>query len=95
MQQYSSLFGLWFTYDANGKPTWFVMPSGSWVVKDDWQGKIYRADGPPWLGVPYDVSRHKVNEVGTFRYRFSGDGATFDYTVDGKSGSISLTRIPF
>jgi len=45
--------------------------------------------------VPYDVSRHKVNEVGTFRYRFSGDGATFDYTVDGKSGSIPISRLPF
>jgi hypothetical protein len=64
-------------------------------VTNDWQGKIYRADGPPWLGVTYDPSRYKITEVGTFRYRFSGDGAIFDYTVDGRSGSINLTRIPF
>ena len=95
LQQYSTLFALWFTYDANGKATWFVMPSGSWVVKDDYQGKIYRADGPPWLGVTYDVSRHHLTEAGTFRFRVTSDGATFDYTVDGHTGSIPLSRIPF
>jgi hypothetical protein len=95
MQQYSSLFGLWFTYDADGKPTWFVMPAGSWVMKDDYQGKIYKADGPPWIGVTYDPSRYHITEVGTFRFRFSGDVATFDFSADGKSGSIPLTRIPF
>jgi len=95
IQQYSSLFGLWFTYDANGKAIWYVMPSGSWVMTNDWQGKIYRADGPPWLGVTYDPTRLQLTEVGTFRYRFSGDGATFDYTVGGTSGTINLSRIPF
>ena len=95
MQQYSALFGLWFTYDASGKATWFAMPAGTWIVKNDYQGKIYRAAGPPWLGVPYDASRHRLTEAGTFRYRFSGDAATFDFTVDGKSGTVPLTRLPF
>ncbi len=95
LQQFSSLFGLWFTYDAAGKATWFVMPAGDWIQKGDYRGKIYRVVGPPWLGVPYDVSRHHTIEAGTFRFFFSGDGATFDYTVDGRSGSIPLSRIPF
>jgi len=95
LQQYSSLFSLWFTYDANGKPTWYVMPSGDWALRDDYRGQIYRAEGPPWLGVPYDVMRHRVVEVGTFRLLFSGDTATFEYTLEGKSGSIPLNRVPF
>jgi hypothetical protein len=95
LQQYGTLFALWFTYDANGKATWFVMPGGSWAAKDDYRGSIYKAVGPPWLGVPYDVSRHRTIESGTFRLRFSGDAAIFDYTLDGKTGSIPLTRIPF
>ena len=97
MEQYNSLFGLWFTYDANGKATWFVMPSGDWAARNDYQGKIYRAAGPPWVGVPYDASRHRLTEVGTFRYRFGGDAAaaTFDFSVDGKAGSINLGRVPF
>ena len=97
LQQFTSLFGLWFTYDAAGKATWFVMPSGDWIFRGDYRGKIYRVVGPPWLGVPYDASRHHTIEAGTFRFLFSGSGdtATFDYSVDGHTGSIPLSRIPF
>jgi hypothetical protein len=94
MQQHASLFALWFTYDANGRPTWYVMPGGSWAAKDDYRGTVFRPEGPAWLGVPYDASRHRTIEAGTFRLRF-GDAPSFDYTVDGKSGSVPLSRIPF
>jgi hypothetical protein len=95
LQQYTALFALWFTYDENGKATWFVMPSGSWTAKDDYSGVIFKAAGPPWLGVPYDLSRFQLTNVGTFRFLFSGDTATFTYTLDGHSGTIPLSRIPF
>jgi hypothetical protein len=94
-QQFSSLFGVWFTYDAAGKATWFVMPSGAWLQKNDYRGKIYRVVGSPWVGATYDASRHQTIEAGTFRYFFSGDGASFEYTLDGHSGTIPLSRIPF
>jgi len=94
-QQYATLFGLWFTYDANGKATWFVMPNVEFVSKDTYRGNIYRPEGPPWLGVTYDPSRHRTVQVGTFTLHFNGEGATFDYTIDGKSGSIPISRIPF
>jgi hypothetical protein len=95
LQQFTSLFSIWFTYDAAGKPTWFVMPQGDWVFPNDYRGKIYKPVGPPWLGVPYDPSRHRTLEAGTFRYRFSGDTAIFDYTLEGHAGSIPLSRLPF
>lgn len=95
VQQYKTLFALWYTYDAKGDPTWFVMPGGSWAAKDDYRGSVYTAVGPPWSSFSYDVSRHHVTEAGTFALRFSGEAATFDYSVSGKSGSIPLTRIPF
>jgi hypothetical protein len=34
-------------------------------------------------------------DAGSFRLRFSGDAATFDYVVDGHPGSLSLARQPF
>lgn len=95
LQQYSTLFALWFTYDANGKATWLVMPGGSWAANGDYRGPVYRAAGSPWLGVPYDASRHQLTQVGTFRFVVTGDGASFEYTVDGRSGTIPLSRIPF
>jgi hypothetical protein len=95
LQQFTSLFSIWFTYDAAGKPTWFVMPEGDWVFPNDYRGKIYKPSGPPWLGVAYDPSRHHVTEAGTFRYRFTADSAIFEYTLEGHSGTLPLSRLPF
>ncbi|MBL8521690.1 MAG: S8 family serine peptidase, partial [Betaproteobacteria bacterium] len=30
-QQQRNLFGAWYTYDAGGATTWFVMPAGTWT----------------------------------------------------------------
>jgi hypothetical protein len=95
LQQLDTLFMLWFTYDANGNPTWFAMPNGAWSARNDYRGAILKSTGAPVLGVPYDASRHTVTAGGTFRFLFGGETATFSYTLDGRSGSIPLSRIPF
>lgn len=95
LQQLRTLFSVWFTYDAAGSPTWYVMPGGEWTTPDVYEGRMYRAEGPAWIGRPYDVSRHRTIDVGTFRLRFTGGTATLDYTIDGRSGSVPLTRLAF
>ncbi|HEX6635836.1 MAG TPA: Ig-like domain-containing protein [Usitatibacter sp.] len=95
LQQYRTLFAVWFTYDDEGKPVWYVMPSGYWSDPQTWAGHIYRTTGSPWLARAYDPSLFHTIDVGTFRLRFSGDTGTFDYTVDGRSGSIPIQRQPF
>jgi hypothetical protein len=95
LQQYRTLFAVWFTYDAGGAPTWLVMPSGFWSDAQTYEGRIYRATGTTWLGRAYDRAAFKTIEVGTFRMGFAGDNATFDYLIEGKSGTMPLTRQPF
>ena len=95
LQQYRSLFAVWFTYDASGAPTWLVMPSGGWIDGASYTGRIYRTSGSPWLGAAYDASKLAILDAGSFRLRFSGDAATFDYVVDGHPGSLPLARQPF
>jgi hypothetical protein len=95
LQQYRTLFAVWFTYDGEGKPVWYVMPSGSWSDAQTWAGRIYRPTGSAWLGRAYDPSLFRTVDVGMFRLRFSGDTGTFDYTIDGRSGSIPIQRQPF
>jgi hypothetical protein len=95
LQQYKNLFSVWFTYDAAGKPTWFVMPAGSWTASDTYAGKLYRTTGSPWLGQVYDPAKFRITEVGTYRVRFLGDTATFEYTIDGVPGTMPLQRQPF
>ena len=95
LQQYRSLFGVWFTYDESGAPTWFVMPAGFWSDSSTFEGHIYRTTGSPWLGRAYDAAALQVIDVGTFRMRFASEGATFEYTIEGRSGSMALTRQSF
>jgi hypothetical protein len=95
LQQYRSIFSVWFTYDANGDATWFVMPSGSWTSPTTWAGKLYRTTGSAWLGQDYDAGKLVPVEVGTFRFTFAGESATFDYSIDGVPGNLALTRQGF
>ncbi len=95
MQQGSTLFPIWYTYDPSGKPIWYVMPGGTWTSPLTYSGTLYRTTGSPWIGTTYDPSKLQAFNVGTFGITFNGEAATFNYTADGHSGSIPLVREPF
>jgi hypothetical protein len=95
-QQYRTLFLLWYTYERDGRPTWFVVSSGTWTAANVYTGSAYRASGPPWIGVPSDASRHSAQPVGSVTLTFGDIGnAVMSYTIDGVSGSNALARVPF
>jgi hypothetical protein len=95
LQQHKNLFSLWFTYDAAGEPIWFAMPAGSWTTPDTYEGRLYRTTSSPWLGRTYDPAALRVIDVGSFRFSFSGDGAMYDYVIDGVPGRLPLVRLGF
>jgi hypothetical protein len=95
LQQYRTLFGVWFTYDAQGAPTWFVMPTGSWTDATTYQGRLFRTTGSAWLGTPYDARAFHASDVGPVRIRFANGAATLDYSIDGQAGTLSLSHQPF
>jgi hypothetical protein len=96
LQQASTLFAVWYTYDANGNPIWYVIPDGAWNASGDtYSGTLYRTKGSPWLGGTYDPSKLNVINAGTYSFKFSGDTATFTYTADGRTGTMPLVREPF
>ncbi|MGZ5088720.1 MAG: hypothetical protein ACXWGU_16570 [Usitatibacter sp.] len=95
MQQYATLFPIWFTYDGAGSPTWLVMPGGTWTSADTYEGRIYQTTGSPWVGHPYDPAQLRVFDAGPYRLRFTVEGATLDYTIDGHAGTLALERQPF
>jgi hypothetical protein len=94
LQQYGALFAVWFTYSEAGNPTWFVMPAGTWTATDTYEGRIYRTASSRWLAMSYNATSFRVSDVGSFRIRFTGT-ATFEWTIDGRSGTMPLTRQPF
>ncbi len=88
-QQGRQLFPVWYTYGADGKPTFFTVPGGTWngLV---FTGDIYTTTSSPWLGVPYDASRFAASKVGTMviDYR-DANTATISYTI----GAVTQTKV--
>jgi hypothetical protein len=91
-QQQATLFAVWYSYDDRGYPTWVVMPGGSWTSASTYEGRIYRTHASGWVGQAYDPSKLTVTDVGSYRFQFSGTSATFQYTLDGRSGTLALSR---
>ncbi len=89
-QQGSTVFLSWFTYDEAGKGMWVVLSGvldGNVVT-----GDFYRTTGPR-LGDAFDPAAVVATKVGTGRMTFASlHSATFDWTVNGKSGSVALVR---
>lgn len=95
LQQGQSLFSAWFTYNDAGQATWFVMPGGSWTTQDTYEGRIYRTTGSAWAGAAYNPAALVVTDAGTYKLRFTGTTAFFDYSVDGRTGTMALSRQSF
>ena len=89
------IFGVWYTYETDGTRTWYVMPSGSWSNANTYSGPLYTTGGPPFTA-PFDPGVVEVRQVGSATLTFSSaNNGTFAYSVDGVSGTKSITRQPF
>ena len=88
-QQGRQLFPVWYTYDANGRNTFYAVPGGTWSGLV-FTGDIYTTTTSAWLGVPYDASKFVATRVGTMviDYR-DANTATMTYTV----GNITQTKL--
>src|SRR3954471_14871617 len=54
----SNLFAVWFTYRQDGKPTWYVIPGGTFTSdRRHFQGDIYATTGPAYSFAPFDPTR--------------------------------------
>jgi hypothetical protein len=94
-QQDRSLFASWYTYDADGKATWFVMSGGTWTGTT-YTGELYTTSSSPWLGVPYNGTKFRTQLVGPVTFGFSdASNATMTYTVNGVTQTKAITRLGF
>jgi len=89
-----NLFGVWFTYDDDGRPLWIVMPGGTFTDANTFTGKLYTTSGTPWM-LPFDAAKTRVTEVGSATIRFGAGSATFASTVNGLAQTRTIVRQPF
>jgi len=90
------IFAIWYTYDGTGKMTWYHVPTGSWTDSMTYTGTLYSVAGPPFSSGTFNPTTVKRTPVGTATLSFSsGTSGTWSYTIDGGSGSKSISRLPF
>jgi lysyl endopeptidase len=86
------IFGVWYTYEADGTRTWFVMPTGSWTSSTTYTGPLYVTNGPAFTKT-FVAGQVQPRQVGSATLNFTGSGTgTFSYSVDGVSGTKSIQR---
>jgi hypothetical protein len=89
-QQGNVVFLSWFTYDEFGNGMWVVMAGA--LAGNVVQGEFQRTTGPH-LGDTFDPAKVTRTPVGNGKVTFSDlHHATFDWTVNGKSGTVALVR---
>jgi hypothetical protein len=94
-QEGDTIFGAWFTYDADHTPLWLAVTAPK---TDPWtySATLYRTVGPPFNAVPFDPASVAASAVGTATFTFSdGNNASFAYTVNGVSQVKPITRQVF
>jgi len=90
------IFAIWYTYDANGKMTWYHLPSGTWTDSMTYTGTLYAVAGPAFTVNPFNAATVKRTAVGSATLSFSSSSSgTWSYSVDGTSGSKPISRLPF
>src|SRR5260221_691367 len=75
------MFVIWYTYDAQGRPTWRFVPGGDWIDANTFRGTLYRSSGPYFKAAAFDASQVTVTPVGQATLRFA----------DANSGDASFT----
>lgn len=92
----NGVFIVWYTYDAQGKHTWYVVSDGTWTSSARFTGKLYITSGPAYDNPAYNSGNFHVTEVGTGTLEFtSADAGTWTYVINGVSGTKAITRTPF
>jgi hypothetical protein len=92
--QGDTIFATWFTYGADGKPTWFVALATKGAA-GAYAGTIYTVTGPAFEA-PFDTSQVIESAVGTASFTFlDGNNAEFAYEVAGVAQVKPITRQVF
>lgn len=96
-QQGQNIFAVWFTYDASGKPIWYMMPDASWTAAHRLDGKLYSTRSSAWLIPNYDAAKLSVIDEGSFSLEFTSSASTTMRSIIRGSGAITntLVRLPF
>ena len=95
-QRGNNVFAAWYTYDAAGKPKWYVATcAGISGTAGTCTGTLYQVAGPGYFGIVFNPGLVTASSAGTLEVAFSSaDTASMRYTVAGQTRTVALTRQP-
>ncbi len=83
-QHGNNIFGVWYTYDTDGEPLWFVLPGITFNGTSSFSGALYRTTGPYFAALPFNPNVVTRTLAGTATVTFpttaaaaAADGAKF------------------
>ncbi len=97
----TQIFAVWYHYDTDGSPLWFVVPGGTFNANRTYfSGDVYRATGPSYASATFDPAAVSRTKVGTASFDFAAPGAApgtavFSYSVGSGPRSKRIERLPF
>jgi hypothetical protein len=100
-QRRNIVFGAWYTYDAAGKPKWYVasncaLPTGTAGSAGTCAGQLYQVTGPTFFGANFNPSLDAVAAVGSLSVNFAdANHASMTYSVNGQGRSVPIVRQSF
>ncbi len=87
------LFPAWYTYDASGRPAWYLIAGATRSSDGSYSGNIFSFTGTPFNQINGPVNGPST-QIGTARFREQSNGRLqFEYTIGGITQTKSMTRI--
>lgn len=94
MHRYDTIAGAMFTFDAGTNPVWYSTVCQ--IIGDRCTGALYRTTGGRAATTAWNGASVSTKEVGSIAFVFTGyDTGTVAFSIDGVSGSKSITKLPF
>jgi len=97
-QRGSNIFAAWYTYDAAGKPKWYVASActGMTGTSGTCTGTLYEVNGPTFFGVPFTpITASQVSAAGMLQASFTdANNGSMTYTVGSVTRTVPITRQP-
>lgn len=97
IQHGTVLFGALYVYGTDGKPTWYVVPGGTWATPTQFRGSVYRTTGP-YFGGAFDPNAVNATLAGNAVITLDAADSTaanVSFTIDGASFVKAIRRQPF
>jgi hypothetical protein len=95
-QRGGNVFAAWYTYDALGKPKWYVSTcTGFTGANGICNGTLYEVTGPSFFGGTFNPALVNAASAGSLQLNFTNaNAASMTYTVGTQTRTVALTRQP-